>query len=249
VAKRGAYTYDYPKADITVDCVVFGVGSNGRLQVVLIKRAEAPYKGRLALPGGFIEFEKGETAYEAARREMEEETGTKVDYLEQLMTFDAPKRDPRGRVFSVAHFALVRVQDHAVTPGSDASEAKWHDVEDILNNLKSGELKMAFDHRLILETAVSRLQSKVKYVPIGFHLLPERFTLAQLQRLYEAILFREIDKGNFRKAWKKQSISDAEILVEAGMEKSDRPGPVAKLYTFNKEAYDRAVKDGFNFEI
>jgi 8-oxo-dGTP diphosphatase len=238
---KAAYTYEWPKADITVDCVVFGVSQEGRLQVVLIRRAEDPFKDKLALPGGFIEFQKGETALEAARREMEEEAGTKVDYLEQLGTFDGPSRDPRGRTFSVAHFALVRKQDHAVAGGSDASEANWMDVS---ATLATGARGLAFDHFLILTTAVQRLQAKIRYAPIGFNLLPKTFTLPQLQSLYEAILFRPLDKRNFRKKVLAMGILDA-----VGIKKGRNRGRKAELYAFNKASYDRAIKHGLNFNI
>ena len=258
-----SYTYEWPKADITVDCVLFGfnpegptfdgtVGQRelhrGRLEVVLIRRGEDPYQGRWALPGGFIEFLKGETAYEAARREMQEETGVTVDYLEQLGTFDAPERDPRGRVFSVAHYALVRSQDHTTTSGSDAMEAKWVPVQDAL---KIPADQVAFDHKLILKTAVDRLQAKIRYAPVGFNLLPKKFTLAQLQKLYEAILFRELDRGNFRRRLRILN-QKTKFLVEAGTEKADQvnhSGPPATFYRFDKTAYDQAVQDGFNFEL
>jgi 8-oxo-dGTP diphosphatase len=242
---RGKYTYEYPKADITVDCVLFGISPEGRLEVVLIRRAEEPFKGKLALPGGFIEFLQGETARNAARREMEEETGAKIEWLEQLKTFDDPDRDPRGRVFSVAHFALVRTKDHAVVGGSDALEAKWVAVEDAI---KLAPKDLAFDHHLILRTAVDRLQAKVRYEPIGFHLLPKTFTLGQLQHLYEAILFRTLDRGNFRKRVRILNHKTG-ILVDTGRDQDGTFGPAAKLYSFNEKAYAKAVKDGLNFEI
>jgi 8-oxo-dGTP diphosphatase len=236
------YSYEFPKADITVDCVLFGFNSEqGRLEVVLIRRGEDPFQGRWALPGGFIEFGKGETAYEAARREMQEETGVTVDYLEQLMTFDTPDRDPRGRTFSVAHWALVRSQDHTTTSGSDAAEARWMPV---IEALALPDDQMAFDHKHILRTAVERLQNKVRYTPLGFNLLPEKFTLSQLQKLYEAILFREIDKRNFRKR-----IHGLDVLEELEFQTVETGGRPAQLYQFDKAAYDQALKTGFNFEI
>lgn len=241
MAKRGKYTYDWPKADITVDCVLFGFNAEaGRLEVVLIRRGEDPFKGRWALPGGFIEFGEGETAAQAARREMEEETGVEIDYLEQLATFDGPDRDPRGRVFSVAHYALVRSKDHTTKSGSDALTADWVPVQDAVA-LPANEV--AFDHKLILKTAVDRLQAKVRYAPIGFNLLPKKFTLGQLQAIYEAVLFRKLDRRNFRKR-----ILAMGILTDLGVsaETGGRPG---QLYQFDKRAYDRAVRDGFNFEI
>ena len=250
------YQYKYPKADITVDCVLFGFNAS-ELEVVLIRRGEDPFKGRWALPGGFIEFLKGETAYDAAKREMQEETGVTVDYLEQLGTFDAPDRDPRGRVFSVAHYALVRSKDHTPVSGSDAMLATWMPLKKAMALKADG---WAFDHQEILRTAVARLQAKVRYAPIGFDLLPEKFTLRQLQDLYEAILLRKLDHGNFRKRLrvlntKTREGAGSELLVEVGDERNPsvvravRSGPPAKLYRFDKKVYHKAVKNGFNFEI
>lgn len=239
------YTYPYPKADITVDCVLFGLTPNWHLEVVLIRRAEDPFKGRWALPGGFIEFLKGETAYEAARREMQEETGIEVSYLEQLGTFDAPDRDPRGRTFSVAHYALVRTQDHKPEAGSDASRAEWVDVWEALS---FSSKVVAFDHSLILRTAVQRLQAKIRYAPVGFNLLPETFTLEQLRKVYQAILGAAIDPSNFRKKLRLLN-KKAAFLEEAGTIKEQRTGAAARLYRFNKEAYDFATRRGINFEL
>jgi 8-oxo-dGTP diphosphatase len=248
---KSKYTYDYPKADITVDCVLFGLTPDWRLEVVLIKRAEDPFKGKWALPGGFIEFLKGETSYEAARREMQEETGIEVAYLEQLGTFDAPERDPRGRVFSVAHYALVRTQDHKPEAGSDASRAEWVDVWEALS---FGKDSVAFDHALILRTAVQRLQAKIRYAPVGFNLLPETFTLEQLRKVYQAILGKATpdkpypEPSNFRKKLRVLN-KKAGFLEETGTVKERRTGGAARLYRFNKEAYDRATRRGINFEL
>lgn len=237
-----AYSYEYPKADITVDCVLFGFNpDNASLGVVMIRRGEEPFRGCWALPGGFIEFEKGETAYEAAKRELLEETGITIDYLEQLMTFDAPKRDPRGRVFAVAHWALVRSQDHPTTHGSDASEAKWMSVQEVLD---LPDDQVAFDHKYILQTAVNRLQAKVRYTPLGFKLLPKKFTLGQLQKLYEAILLRKIDKRNFRKR-----VLMLDLFDERFAEITETGGRPAQLYRLDQRRLRRAEENGFDFEI
>lgn len=241
---RKEFTYAFPKADMTVDCVLFGLSPESRLELVLIRRGEEPFKGRWALPGGFVELLENEVTLEAARREMEEETGITVNYLEQLGTFDAPDRDPRGRVFSVAHYGLVRTQDHVTQHGSDAVTAEWVPAQ-LAVSLPAEEV--AFDHLLIMKTALARLQAKIRYAPVGFNLLPKKFTLSELQRLYEAILFRSLDRGNFRKRLRILN-EKTKILVEAGEAKA-ASGPPAKLYRFDKKAYDRAVKDGFNFEI
>lgn len=238
------FTYPYPRPSLTVDTVIFGFDAEEEdpiLRVLLIKRADNPYKGMWAIPGGFVEVsdqgDQGESIDEAARRELEEETGIKVAYLEQLYTFGTPGRDPRGRVVSVAYMALVRQQDYKVIAGSDAAEAQWFAVEDALDHGK-----LAFDHRDILRMAIQRLQGKVRYAPIGFNLLPTKFTLKKLQELYEVILMRKLDKGNFRKR-----ILAMGILAEAGMQ--DTKYRASKLYKFDKRAYDKAVKEGFNFEV
>ena len=229
------YTYEYPKADFTVDAIVFGVGEGG-LEILLIKRGDNPFKGHWALPGGFVNMD--ETIEAAVQRELQEETGAKIDFLEQLYTFGDPGRDPRGRVVSVAYYGLVSSKEHHVVGDDDAEEARWFPLSDV-----TGKLPLAFDHAKILKMGVERLRGKIRYAPIGFNLLPKSFTLGQLQKIYETILGRELDKRNFRKR-----ILAMEILKETGgiYRAAHRP---AKLYRFDKRAYIAAVKDGFNFEI
>lgn len=242
-----AFTYEYPRPAITVDCVVFGLSEPvgylpPTLEVLLVRRKDEPFKGRWALPGGHVHMEEG--LEEAAQRELKEETGVQINYLEQLYTFGKPGRDPRGRVISVAYFALVRSKDHIAQAGSDASEAQWFSMTSALvTGLSEGGL--AFDHAEILDMAFKRLQMKVRYAPLGFNLLPAKFSLSQLQALYEGILGRPLDKRNFRKR-----ILSMGILKEVGVESgSGRPGPAAQLFRFDKKAYDLAVKNRFNFEI
>jgi 8-oxo-dGTP diphosphatase len=183
-----SYSYQYPRAALTVDCVVFGYDER-ELKVLLIQRGLDPFKGRWALPGGFVRVD--ETLEEAARRELREETGLRNVFLEQLYSFGTVDRDPRERVVSVAYFDLVKLSDHRARAATDAAEAEWFPVSKVP--------KLAFDHAEILATALSRLKGKVRYQPIGFELLPPEFTLSQLQHLYEAILGEELDKRNFRK--------------------------------------------------
>lgn len=225
------YTYEYPRPALTVDCVVFGAADDG-LKLLLIERAVEPFKGRYALPGGFVDMD--ETTEEAARRELEEETGLKASFLEQLYTFSRVDRDPRERVVSVAYFALVRPS--AVVGGDDAASAQWVDADELPS--------LAFDHDEIVRVALERLRAKIRYQPIGFELLPPKFTLGQLQRLYEDILGRALDKRNFRKAILRMGVLDELDEVEEGV--SHRP---PRLYRFNKAAYKRLAKQGFNFEI
>src|SRR6476620_10371891 len=169
------HAYQYPRAALTVDCVVFGL-DDSELKVLLIERGLDPFKGKWALPGGFVRVD--ETLDEAARRELEEEAGLKNVFLEQLYTFGALHRDPRERVVSVAYYALVHLAAHATKAATDAADARWFPLSKIP--------KLAFDHAEILATALARLQGKVRYEPIGFELLPAKFTLSQLQHLYEA---------------------------------------------------------------
>ena len=183
-----AHTYQYPRAALTVDCVVFGF-DEGELKVLLIERALEPFQGRWALPGGFLRLE--ETVDEAARRELAEETGLRNVFLEQLYTFGAVGRDPRERVVSVAYYALVKLSDHRAKAATDASNAQWFPVSKVP--------KLAFDHAEVFAAALARLKGKVRYEPIGFELLPPKFTLSQLQHVYEAVLEMALDKRNFRK--------------------------------------------------
>lgn len=228
-----AYSYEHPRAALTVDCVVFGLDDDD-LKVLLIKRGIAPFKGSWALPGGFVHID--ETLEDAARRELEEETGLRNVFLEQLYTFGEPDRDPRERVVSVAYYALVNLRDHKVQAATDAGQAAWFSQDDLP--------RLAFDHDRILETAQQRLRGKVRYVPIGFELLPRMFTLTQMQRMYEKILDRALDKRNFRK-----KVLGMGVLDETDQVQQDVAHRAARLYRFNEAAYRRMVKQGINFEI
>jgi 8-oxo-dGTP diphosphatase len=227
---------DYPRPSLTVDCVVFGVtfaGDGPALRVLLIERGEEPFAGAMALPGGFVRID--ESVDDAARRELHEETGLDDLFLEQLYTFGDLGRDPRGRVVSVGYYALVNLADHRLQSGSDARAARWVPADD------AGAL--AFDHQRILELARARLRAKVRYQPIGFEMLPERFKLSQLQALYEAILGRPLDKRNFRKR-----ILAMGLLAQAGEERGV-PHRAARLYRVDRRRYDALCKRGFDFEI
>jgi 8-oxo-dGTP diphosphatase len=241
VARR--HVYDYPRPAVTVDCVIFGLDAGGALRLLLVRRRDPPFAESWALPGGFVRVaddgDQGEDLEEAARRELEEETGARVAYLEQLCTFGRPGRDPRGRVITVAYMALVRAGDHAVAGGDDASEAAWVPMQEVSTRLRA----LAFDHAEIVRLAITRLQAKVRYAPIGFNLLPPTFTLGELQRLYEAVLQRPLDKRNFRRR-----ILAMGVLAEAGRQENV-PHRAAALYRFDRRAYDRAVREGFHFEI
>ncbi len=237
-----AYTYEYPRPALTVDCVIFGLDESHQLKVLLIQRAHEPFEGQWALPGGFVDMDEG--LEEAALRELEEETGVHDVFIEQLYTFGDPGRDPRGRVVSVAYYALVNLEEHPVSADSDARRVEWFQA----NRLP----RLAFDHEKILQLSIARLRAKVRYQPIGFELLPEQFTLSQLQRLYETILgVEELNKRNFR-----TRILRMGVLREMGKQEGVAHRP-AMLYSFDKEKYEQLARDryedlirrGVDFEI
>ncbi|HYG74655.1 MAG TPA: NUDIX domain-containing protein [Planctomycetota bacterium] len=227
------YTYEYPRPSLTVDCVIFGL-DEGDLKVLLIQRDIEPFKGRWALPGGFVRLD--ESLEEAAKRELQEETGVSSVYLEQLYTFGDLGRDPRERVVTVSYYALVNLADHRVKATTDARDAAWFSVSDVP--------RLAFDHEKILDTALLRLKGKVRYQPVGFELLPKKFTLTQLQRLYERVLERPLDKRNFRK-----KILSMDLLIETDEIEQDVAHRAARLYMFDEKKYEKLVKQGFNFEL
>jgi 8-oxo-dGTP diphosphatase len=227
------YSYEYPRGALTVDCVVFGL-DDVELKVMLIQRGQEPYLGMWALPGGFVHV--AETLDEAARRELEEETGLHQVFLEQLYTFGEVHRDPRERVVSVAYYALVKLSDHRVQAATDAREAAWFGVHDVPS--------LAFDHAGILQMGLERLRGKLRYQPIGFELLPKKFTLSQIQHLYELVLERELDKRNFRKR-----VLATDLLIETDEVQQDVAHRAARLYRFDERKYRRLAKAGFNFEL
>jgi len=173
---------------VTVDIVIFTV-RGGALQVLLVKRGVPPFEGQHALPGGFVRDD--ESIEEAAKRELYEETGVRDVFLEQLYTFGDPERDPRGRVVTVSYYALIASDQLSLVAGADAAEAHWFSISDLPS--------LAFDHRLIVGYALERLRNKLEYTTVGFQLLPRKFTLSELQAVYETILGRRLDKRNFRR--------------------------------------------------
>ena len=227
------HTYPFPRPAVTVDCVVFRVDQE-TLEVLLIKRGGEPFKGAWALPGGFVDVD--EDLVVAARRELLEETGLDVPYLEQLYTFGVPGRDPRGHTVTVAYFALLAPGAPPIEAASDAAEAAWFAVRRLPS--------LAFDHEEVIACAIDRLQGKITYEPIGFELLSDKFTLSQLQRLYEIVLERPLDKRNFRK-----KILSMELLNDAGETQKDVPHRAARLYSFDLERYQRLAAAGFTFRL
>lgn len=225
------YCYKYPHPAVTTDCVIFGY-EDMKLKVLLIERGREPYIGKWAFPGGFIQME--ETVEQGALRELKEETGLSADYIEQFHCFSDPQRDPRERVISIAFLALVKISE--VKGGDDAAKAQWFDLDKIP--------QLAFDHDLILRMALQKLRERIHFQPIGFDLLPEKFTLKQLQMLYEAILDVHFDRRNFAK-----KMLHFDILTRLDDTIWPTPKREAYLFSFNKEKYDELKQKGFRLEF
>ncbi|MEW6716113.1 MAG: NUDIX domain-containing protein [Chloroflexota bacterium] len=205
---------------LAVDLIIFTVRKN-RLQILLIQRKNEPFSGRWALPGGFVRM--NESLEDAALRELEEETGLRDVYLEQLYTYGDPGRDPRGHVVTVAYFALIP-SDTPIRPegGDDASQAKWFPRDDLP--------PLAFDHPIIANYALRRLRYKLEYSAVGFELLPEEFTLSELQQTYEIILGESLDKRNFRRRILQAGIIEPTPHLRKG------EGRPARLYRYQPDA-------------
>ena len=230
-----SYRYEYERPALTVDCVIFGLDlEEESLQVMLIERDLKPYAGMWAIPGGFVR--RGETLAQAAGRELQEETGITDVFLEQLYTFGEPGRDPRGWVVSVAYYALVSPEKYALRASTDARQARWFPVTALPH--------LAFDHAEILKVALGRVRGKLTYAPIGFELLPQKFTIKQLQKLYEIILGRKLDNRNFRK-----KIFSMDVLRELAELQQGVPHRAARLYKFDERKYRQLVKRGLSFEL
>ncbi len=218
------------EARVTVDVAMFTIREQ-QLQVLLVRRGIPPYEGQWAIPGGFVL--EGEGLEAAAARELEEETGVRDVYLEQLYTFGAPDRDPRGRVVTVAYFALIR-SDQALAAGTDAAEARWWSA--------ATPPPLAFDHDRILAYAIERLRNKLEYTTVGFQLLPERFTLGELQAVYEAVLGRPLDKRNFRR-----KLELLDILVPLAEHRAAGRARPARLYRFAATRFEKLRDKGILF--
>ena len=219
---------------VAVDAVVFGYSSQKNLSVLLIKRGVAPFKNTWALPGGLVL--DNESLESAVQRELKEETGVTIDYLEQLYTYGKPGRDPRNRVVSVSYFALVKPRHFKIQADTDAAEAQWFDC----NQLPA----LAFDHSGILQTAKARLKAKLTYQPIGFDLLEKEFPFSDLEHLYTSILEKNIDRRNFRK-----KILSFGILEDTNKVSQKGSGRPAKLFKFNVKKYNTLLEEGFHFDI
>ena len=232
------FSKEFFRTALTVDNVIFGF-DEADLKVLLIKRGTEPYRDLWALPGDFMYPE--EDLDTAAERVLKELTGLENVYLEQVRTFGAVNRHPLGRVATVAYFSLVKINRYDVTPASFAQKAKWHSVAQIQ--------ELAFDHNSILEACFSALKQRVRVRPVGFELLPPKFTLTELQHLYEAILEPnspdgKLDKRNFRK-----KILAMDFVVDLNESQENVAHRPARLYEFDRAKYEKFISEGFNFEL
>lgn len=227
-----SYYLEQDRFCLAVDCIIFGFDQE-TLKILLVKRRMEPFMDQWSLMGGFVK--EKESLNDAARRITSSLTGLDQVYLEQLHTFGDVNRDPGGRIISVAYYALIKINESDIEIANKKG-AEWFSVNDYPN--------LIFDHKQMVETALKRLQSRCRTQPIGFELLPEKFTIRQLQSLYEAILMSPLDKRNFRK-----KIHEMDFLDK--LEEKDRMNSKkgAFLYRFNKERYLDFTKKGFSFEV
>lgn len=232
ITKAKNVQYDGDKLLVAVDCIVFGFDKE-RLKLLLFKRKVAPFKNEWSLIGSFVKAQ--ENISEAAHRILHESTGISGIFLSELASFSRPSRDPGGRVISIAHYALMRLEEQDLQAVADF-QAQWFDVEAIPD--------LVLDHNEMVSQSLAKLRVNARYHPIGFELLPEKFTIPQLQALYEAIYQQKLDRRNFRK--KIKAMGFLEKLDEKDKSSSKKG---AYLYRFNKEKYEQLMKEGFNFVI
>jgi 8-oxo-dGTP diphosphatase len=218
---------------LSVDCVIFGF-EEAKLKVLLIKRTIEPSQGLWALPGGFIRY--NENIEDASSRVLSELTGVKGLYMKQLGAFGDVNRFPERRVITLIYYAFVKPGQYTINSGPDASDAKWFDVYTLP--------ELPFDHKKIIEAALNRLRRDVKYKPVGFNLLPDKFPLLRLQELYEAIYGVKFDKPNFRR-----KIMKMNLLVELNEKQTGVAHRSARLFKFDKNRYDSLTEKGFIFEM
>lgn len=242
------YHYKYPRPAVTTDCVIFGF--NGKdLKILLVKRGEPKpgdipaYPGFWALPGGFLRVEAdqyGEADYDAlhsAKRKLEEETSLKDVYIEQLRAYTDRGRDPREWVITIAYYALIWLtEDVIVQAGNGTAEAKWVNIEEVQ------DMRLAFDHNKIVDNAIERLKNNIRYQPFGRELLPNEFTMAQYQLLYEKVLGGKLNRGNFFK--KMESLG---LLENTGETTVGGLNKQVILYRFNDKQYEESLKEGITF--
>jgi 8-oxo-dGTP diphosphatase len=218
---------------LSVDCVIFGF-DEGELKALLIKRKEEPSSGMWALPGGFVE--PSESLDNAAKRVLQELTGIQDMYMEQVYTFGDVNRFPLGRVISVSYYALVKISDYKVQATSKIEDLSWTPLSEIK--------ELVFDHNLILTKTLDLLKEKVKFHPVGFELLPEKFTLTQLQNLYEVIMGKQLDKRNFRK-----KLLGMDLIIKLDESQVGVAHRAARFFKFDPDRYKEWSAQGFNFKL
>lgn len=224
---------EFYKSAFSVDNVIFGFDGDN-LKVLLIRRKHDPFAGYWALPGDIVE--QDQDLDKGALKVLEQLTGIQNVYLEQVHTFGKVDRHPRGRVITVAYYSLINIDDVNIRPSSFADKVEWKEIRSIET--------LAYDHYEIMDTCLKRLRRNVKYRPIGFELLPKKFTLTELQKLYESILEKDLDKRNFRKKILSMNILQVHSELQQGV--AHRP---AKFYSFDAFKYEEAKENGFNFEL
>lgn len=227
------YQYEYERPALATDCAIFGF-DGGELKLLLLKREKEPFENKWALPGGFVYMD--ETAEVSAKRILMEKAGIKDVFIEQLYTFSRIDRDPRERIVSVSHYALVDKSQFELVAGRDTIQAAWHPISRLP--------ELGFDHDEIVAMAIERLKGKVRYQPVGFELLDAKFTLTQLQLVYEAILQTPIDKRNFRK-----KIIGMGLLKQLDEKEQNVARKAAFYYSFDKQKYEELMQKGFHFEL
>ncbi|HEY7773438.1 MAG TPA: NUDIX domain-containing protein [Marinagarivorans sp.] len=218
---------------ISIDCLVFGL-DNGRLNVLLAKHRDGIRQGQWALPGGHIG--KLEDLNSAASRILQDVTGARDLFLEQLRAFGAADRFPDARVITIAYYALVKQEEYELAAGGPASDVKWWDIHEVP--------ELVYDHREILNHGLKSLRHKVRHEPVGFNLLPDKFTLLQLQELYESILDVKLDKPNFRR-----KMMNMKLLVDCHEKQQNVAHRAAALYRFDESVYHALTEQGFSFEV
>lgn len=218
---------------VTIDCCIFSF-EQGSFRVLLVQHGEGIRKGEWGLPGGWIEYD--EDINDAANRLLKNLTNLEDIYLEQVKAFGNPDRFPLGRVITIGYYALINSENFNIKAGFTASEAKWFKMDTIPN--------LIYDHNEILHASLDRLREKVRRAPIGFNLLPKKFTLLQLMELYQQILNIEMDKSNFRRKF-----LNMKLLQDAGDKQEGVSHRAAKLYRFDENIYKNLTQKGFNFEF
>jgi len=219
--------------NVSIDCVIFGI-DEGELKTLFIKRNTEPFMGGMSLPGGFVY--KDEKLEEAPLRKLHELTGIKDVFLQEVGSFGGINRYPLRRVFTIAYYALVQSADFTLTIGPEAKEVRWIPISEIP--------ELVFDHKEIFDKAVLKLRRHVRTEPVGFNLLPEKFTLTQIQKMYEVILDKKFDKRNFRKKLLKMN-----LLTDLEEKQTNVSHRAAKLYSFDVERYEELKQKGFTFDL